>query len=481
MHLTRLVLVAAVTWLLFGTAAAQSVTPAAAAASAAAAAPTQAQIKSMLTLLEQQDKFGAYAAGSNEALFGGGKGNANPQGATRKTGCAGTTNDPECWAIQALQNTRAQPTAWVPLNSPQLAGRNTLVADPQAVLGYDPAQVANSTIGVQCRTETINTPEVREENHCMVSAPNVALNCSLGVEVVVDPDYVYKCLVRLANNTSTSCSVGQVVTVDATTTYQCVERLRSNVPNACTVNRVVQVDANTSYVCVNQVRQASDTQCTVGTIVEVRADTNYQCVDQARTVANAACTVGQVVTIDPRFNYTCTSTPNAVTTNTCARKLQVTCTTGSCGGLTIAAQNLDPNVAFSVASDWPVTDQTTVNLEFIDVGVVNAFGWYYFEFDLVITGTLNPVSFLILSKMDVGSSISVNGATTLTVDPTFSYTGNTSAFVPGVNRIGVYYREVPNQGEVPRITLNLRGSYCAPSVCTDVWDESACVPYKSRT
>ena len=461
----------------FGT----TVTPASAAASAAAAVPSTAQVKSSVSLAEQQDKFGTYAPGSNEGLFAGGKGDATPQGTTRKAGCAGATNDPECWAIQSLQNARAAPTTWVPLNSPQLAGRNAVVADPAAVLGFDPAQVANAQSSVQCRTETITTPEVREENHCLVSTPNTAVNCSLGVEVIVDPDYVYKCLIRTATNSSIACSVGQVVTVDATTTYQCVERLRSNQANACRVDRIIEVDANTNYVCVNQVRQAVDTQCSVGTVVEVRADTNYQCVDQARTVANAACTVGQVVTIDPRFNYTCTNTPNQVTSNVCARKLTVTCAAGQCGGLSVTPVGLDPNVSFNVYADWPNTDLSTVILEFsAGAGTPAGGDFYYFEFDLVLTGTLNPVSFLDLAKMDAGSYFNVNGSTLVTIGGTYGYTGNTGAFRVGTNRIGVYYREVFGTGETPRINITLRGSYCQPPVCTDQWDESECLPYRVR-
>ena len=465
--------------LLLGTAASgQTVTPASAAASAAAAVPSTAQVKSSVSLAEQQNKFGTYTPGSNEGLFAGGKGDATPQGTTRKTGCAGTTTDPECWAIQSLQNARANPTTWVPFNGPQLTGRNAVVTDPTTVLGFDPAQVAQAATSVQCTTDTINTPEVREENHCYVSTPNVALNCSLGVEVVVDPDYVYKCLIRTATNSSVACSVGQVVTVDSTTTYQCVERLRSNQANACFVNRIVEVDANTNYVCVNQVRQAADTQCTVGTVVEVRADTNYQCIDQARTVANAACSVGQVVTIDPRFNYTCTNTPNVTTTNTCARKLNVTCLPGQCGGLSITPVGLDPGVWFSVSPDWPVSDLTTVVMEFDEgTGTISGFGpynyYWYFEFDLVITGTLNPVSYITLAKMDFGSYVSVNGTI-------YGSSGSANAFVEGNNRVGVYYRAVPATGETPRISLLLRGSYCQPPVCTDSWDETQCAPYSSR-
>lgn len=476
-------LLAGLAMLLGAAASGQTVTPASAAASAAAAVPSTAQVKSSVSLTEQQNKFGPYTPGSNESLFAGGKGDATPQGTTRKAGCAGTTTDPACWAIQSLQNVRANPTAWVPLNSPQLTGRHAVVADPSTVLGFDPAQVAQAATSVQCRTDTINTPEVREESHCYVSTPNAALNCSLGVEVVVDPDYVYKCLIRTATNSSLACSAGQVVTVDSTTTYRCVERLRSSQGNACVVNRVIEVDASTNYVCVNQVRQAADTQCTVGTVVDVRADTNYQCIEQARMVANAACSVGQVLTIDPRFNYTCTNTPNVSTTNVCARKLTVSCSQSQCGGLSISPVGLDPGVMFSVAPDWPVSDVSTVNLEFEEgIGAPVGLhphsppsypnGYYYFEFDLVITGTLNPVSDIFLFKMDTDSYISVNG----TSDPV----GSARAFVAGVNRVGVYYRAVPATGEWPRIALLLRGSYCPPPVCTDAWDETQCAPYSSR-
>jgi hypothetical protein len=459
---------------------AQTVTPASAAASAAEAAPTPNTIKSWLTLTEQQDKFGAYTAGANEPRFAGGKGDARPDGTTRKAGCAGSTTDPECLAIQSLQNARASPSTWVAPNSPQLSGRKAVVSNPEGVLGFDPVAAAGASASVQCNTETVLTPEVREENHCVVSAPNAALTCSLGVEIEVDPDYVYKCLTRTATNSSTACSVGQVVTVDSTTTYQCVERLRSNLPNACTAKRIVEVDADTNYQCVNQVREASDTQCTVGSIVEVRADTNYQCVEQARTVANAACTVGQVVTIDPHFNYSCTSMPNAVTSNTCARKLTVDCGQSQCGGLSITPAGLPPGVTFEVTADWPKTDQSNVNIEFFD-GIGSPAGapdFYYFEFDLFITGTVTPVSFVTLSHMDIGSYVAVNGETYMSSGAPSA--GGPNAFTAGINHIGVYYR-VTQSGELPRIALLLQGSYCLPPVCTDTWNETECAPYKDRS
>lgn len=423
----------------------QGVTPASAAASAATAVPTPAQIRSSVSLGTQQANFGTYSPGPNEAQFSGGKGNASPLGAARKAGCAGNTTDPECFAIQALQNGRANPTTWVPLNGPQLTGRHAVVADPTAVLGVDPATVAGASAAVQCRTENISTPEVREENHCYVSTPNTTVSCSLGVEVVVDPDYVYKCLIRVGTNSSTSCSVGQVVTVDATTTYQCVERLRSNQANACLATRVV----------------------------EVQADTNYQCIDQARTIANAACTVGQILTIDPRFNYTCTDTPNAVTSNDCARKLSVSCVQGSCGGLSITPVGLDPAVFFAVYPDWPTSNLSSVLMEFDGVGVVDSQGYYYFEFDLVITGTMLPGTFQSFLKIDWGSYLSINGVF-------YSSPSPASALTTGTNRLGIYYRAVQTTGETPRLSLLLYGSYCQPPVCTDTWDESPCAPYKNR-
>lgn len=467
--------------LLLGTAASgQTVTSASAAASAAAAVPSTAQVKSSVSLTEQQNKFGTYTPGSNEGLFAGGKGDATPQGTTRKTGCAGTTTDPECWAIQSLQNARANPTTWVPLNGPQLTGRNAVVTDPTTVLGFDPAQVAQAATSVQCTTDTINTPEVREENHCYVSTPNVALNCSLGVEVVVDPDYVYKCLVRTATNSSVACSVGQVVTVDSTTTYQCVERLRSNQANACFVNRIVEVDANTNYVCVNQVRQAADTQCTVGTVVEVRADANYQCIDQARTVANAACSVGQVVTIDPRFNYTCTNTPNAVTTNNCSRKLTVDCVEASpCVGLaavweTVPGQSAPISVTFNNTTAPNVT--AVLRVEF-DATLVNV----EFRLKLQPNPLWTSAAGFGLFPNPGNTRVYINGV--LATNPSMGNPSPQNGTTSGWN----HYRLTSSSGlPPPQVAVFFQTFYglnmCTqpPPTCSDTWDETACAPYKSR-
>jgi hypothetical protein len=418
-----------------------------------------------LTLTEQQSKFGTYSAGANEPRFQGGKGDARPDGTTRKAGCTGSTTDPECLAIQALQNARASPSTWVTPGSPQLAGRRAVVTNPEAVLGFDPVAAAGASASVQCRTETIRTPEVREENHCVVSAPSATLSCSLGVEIEVDPDYVYKCLTRTATNSSTACSVGQVVTVDSTTTYQCVERLRSNVPNACTVSRIVEVDADTNYQCVNQVRQASDTQCAVGTIVEVRADTNYQCVEQARTVANAACTVGQIVTIDPRFNYRCTSTPNAVTSNTCARKLSVSCTNACVSGLGIDVTSNVPGDLLTKGFDYVETRRFFMSTDALSI-------------NLKIEGRLTgPVMFEPMSNSNVSYEITIGGvaigsasSTPVDITPYITVgTAQTLSFRP------IYY----SGANAPVIRIVLPGEICT-TTCTDTWNETECDPYRAR-
>ena len=428
----------------------QAPTPASAAASAAAAVPTAAQIRSYIGLGSQQDKFGTYAPGSNEPLFSGGRGNATPQGTARKAACVGNTTDPECFAIQALQNGRANPTTWVPLNGPQLTGRNTVVSDPTAVLGVDPAAIAGASSTVQCRTETLNTPEVREENHCYVSTPNSTVSCSLAPEVIVDPDYIYKCLIRIGTNTSTACSVGQVVTVDSTTTYRCIERLRSNQPNSCLATRVV----------------------------EVQADTNYQCIDQARTVANAACTVGQVVTIDPHFNYTCTNTPNAVTTNYCNRKLTVTCTDGpACSGVSATWEPIPGQAAPSNVTFSGTTSPAAVTMR---VDYDASLGNIKFR----VKFTANPMWTSVTFGAGPGTPLTnvyINGV--LARNPFLGQPSVPNGIVVGWNN---YEMVVPSAPVTPTPSVFFQGmagtTLCTqpPATCTDSWDESACAPYRDR-
>lgn len=471
--------------------------PAAAAAAAAAAArvPTLAEIKANVSLSQQQDKFGNYAPGSGENQFLGGKGDATGDGTIRKAACTGNTTDPECFAIQALQRTRGKPAAWVPPNSPQLAGRDAVVKDPQGTLGVDPATVAGATAAVQCRTESVATPEVREENHCVVSTPDVAQSCSLGVEVEVDPDYVYKCLIRTATNSSVACSVGQVVTVDSTTTYRCVERMRSAAPNTCTVNRVIEVDANSKYVCVNQertsadaqcavgsvvevradtgyqcvnqVRQATDTACTVGSVVEVRADANYQCVDQARTVANAACSVGQVVTIDPKFNYTCQNTANVITTNTCARKLITTC-----------PLDCNENLRITVSNPQPAALNLTI------AGGAVHLKWPYeaslVSFNLRLEGAhMGPVTFRSNNGRNYFGSVYKVPASAST--KVWGYSGNQPQDMRSGLPIGVdlWVTVLVNGVNSGDVSILFPVPICQKT-CVDTWDDSQCAPYKQR-
>lgn len=279
---------------------AQSPSPAQQAASAAAAAAATVNqlpvIKGGLTLDAVRDKLGTYAPGTREGYFQGGQGSAVAPGTTRTLDCA-SRNDPECQAIQILQRGRTRATDIIPANAPSLANRDNLVGNPRAVLGFDPAEAAGAVSSVQCKSISTTIPEVRELTTCEVTIPADELKCSIGREVVVDADEVYKCLTRTASNVDSQCSVGRVIRVDATTTYRCVE----------------------------QERAMNSTTCTIGQVVEVRSDTAYQCKVQQRTVGASACAIGEVVVVDPQFNYKCSATPYATTTQQCERTLTVTC------------------------------------------------------------------------------------------------------------------------------------------------------------
>lgn len=456
------------------------VTPQQAAAAAANAAPPAATVRGFVSINSQQANVGTYSPGGNEGLFQGGMGNANPQGTTRKAGCAPNSDDPECWAIITMQAGRALPSTWVPPNSHQLVGRDAIAMDPTTVLGYDPLQAVGAQTNVQCQTTTRTTPEVREQRHCYDTTPNVPLTCSLGLEIEVDPDFVYQCLIVLATNSSLACSVGQVITVDANTTYECVERIRSNQSNACSVSRTIEVDAETQYVCVQELQEAITTTCSVGAVVEVRADTVYQCVEQVRTVANAGCTVGQQITIDPRYQYECQRNPNQITTNQCSRRLIVTCSAGACGPQMISAPALPDGVTMEVNTDWPTSNQTLVRIDAeYGLGTPGFAGYESVTFDLVVQGTVENPSYALIGHTDVDSTLSINGQQVVAWTPAGFPLSPTTALTTGVNRLVFVYKITPGL-EVPFIVLQLKGNFCSAATCTDTWDATECQPYVDR-
>ena len=328
-RVTRVLAAALVASCLAGRALAADPTPAQANQAAKDAAAALPAAKSWVTLPQQQDKFGPYNPGANELKFQGGKGNATPDGTARVTGCLSGT-DPECLAIQVLRQGRSNPSALVPLTSPQITGRNLVVGDPAGTTGVDPEATAQVVNNVQCKTITTTTPEVRELTTCDATVPNASSTCFIGALVEVDPDWVYKCMYRTASNADSICSVGQVVVVDKTTTYQCVEQLRT-------------MNAST---------------CTVGQVVEVRSTTEYQCLVRTRNVGDASCSVGQVVVLDPNYQYQCTDNPNQTTSNECRRKLTVACSdlTDGCsaGGIVLGtvAGDVTASLTDAGAGNW---------------------------------------------------------------------------------------------------------------------------------
>lgn len=154
---------------------------------------------------------------TQKSYFQGGQGATVAPGTSRVTACS-SAGDVECQAVNLMRQGKAtRPEFNIHRTDPLLTNSKNLTTNPTGTIGniftnYD-----------TCKTTTQTTPPIFETQVCNEFSKNENKTCKMGQEVVVDPDYLYKCLETIQAQANATCTVGRIVVVDADANYQCTQ------------------------------------------------------------------------------------------------------------------------------------------------------------------------------------------------------------------------------------------------------------------
>lgn len=158
---------------------------------------------------------------------------SNGSGKITECGSTGlTASDPaykqHCEAVDAIaKQPGIKPTGLLTYSDPLILKGKSITADPAAITGAIDGSYSN------CTTSTTENPASFSMETCEDWSEQNAESCTMGQEVVVDPDYIYSCLETLKTINASTCTYGAVVQVDVDYNYQChinkeVETLKCN-------------------------------------------------------------------------------------------------------------------------------------------------------------------------------------------------------------------------------------------------------------
>lgn len=157
---------------------------------------------------------------TQKQYFQNGQGSTVGPGTTRVAGCT-NQSDVECQAVNLMQQgPQTRPQFNITRSDPLLGKSKGLTSNPTGQIGdifssYD-----------TCKTTTTTTPPTFETQVCDDFAVNEDKVCVMGQQVVVDPDYLYKCLETIQSQADRTCTMGRVVEVSAAFDYQCQQTLK---------------------------------------------------------------------------------------------------------------------------------------------------------------------------------------------------------------------------------------------------------------
>ena len=121
-----------------------------------------------------------------------------------------------CEAVDAIaKQPGIKPTGLLTYSDPLILKGKEITADPEAIAGAIDGSYSNST------TSTKENPAEFSMETCEDWSEQNAESCTMGQEVVVDPDYIYSCLETLKTINASTCTYGAVVQVDVDYNYQC--------------------------------------------------------------------------------------------------------------------------------------------------------------------------------------------------------------------------------------------------------------------
>lgn len=164
---------------------------------------------------------------TQKQYFQNGQGSTVGPGATRVAGCT-NQSDVECQAVNLMQNgPQTRPQFNITRSDPLLARSKGLTSNPTGQIGdifssYD-----------TCKTTTTTIPPTFETQVCDEFSVNEDKVCSMGQQVVVDPDYLYKCVETIQSQANRTCTMGRVVQVSPQYDYQCQQTLKGYETLSC--------------------------------------------------------------------------------------------------------------------------------------------------------------------------------------------------------------------------------------------------------
>jgi hypothetical protein len=221
--------------------------------------PSPSSLLNDTKALEVVPKYGE-STDSQRSLYMDGKGALVPPGSARTTDCM-MKNDPECVAVQLVVTGRGtRPVINIPPNDPMLKFRDGIISDPKGILGSDPTSMVSNP--ESCSNVVKTVPPTYTVEVCDITIPASNTSCLAGLEIVVDADYLYKCLQRMYSDETNTCSVGREIVVDAAAQYKCIEQVQSNAAAACTVGRSIVLDPDYNYQCEYRPYKINTYQCT---------------------------------------------------------------------------------------------------------------------------------------------------------------------------------------------------------------------------
>ncbi len=139
-----------------------------------------------------------------------------------------------CEAVNAIaRQPNIKPTGLIERTDPMMIKGNAIAADPASIAGAIDGNYSNCTT-----TTKKNDPAFTMET-CDDWSQTEEASCRLGMEVVVDPDYLYSCMETLKIVQAGTCTVGTVVNVDADYNYQCQQSPKKITNQTCDKTLVV--------------------------------------------------------------------------------------------------------------------------------------------------------------------------------------------------------------------------------------------------
>lgn len=139
-----------------------------------------------------------------------------------------------CEAVNLIANQyQHRPPNIIPPGDPLINAGRAATANPDVIAGSMGGGLTN------CTTKTVTTPSTFTTESCESFSDRVNNHCSMGQEVVVDPDYIYQCTETVKTIAASSCTYGRVVQVDADYNYQCTNTVSKT--NQYTCSRINNV------------------------------------------------------------------------------------------------------------------------------------------------------------------------------------------------------------------------------------------------